>query len=109
MAGNRFKTTTEFFGPQEIAGGVIAKGARVTTTLEAGTVGNESELVVTDERWASQQLRVLVLTRMSDPRFGDIVRKLTDVSLTEPDPALFALPADYTVEDMPADAPALAN
>lgn len=103
LAGNRFKTTTEFFGPVEMEG-VAARGARVTTTLEAGAVGNDTELVVTDERWASQQLRVLVWEKMSDPRFGDTVRKFANISLTEPDPALFMPPADYTIEDMPAPA-----
>jgi hypothetical protein len=101
LAGNRFRTTSEFFGTQEIEG-VAAQGRRVTTTLEPGAVGNDREIVVTDERWASMQLQVLVLTKMSDPRFGNTTRKLAAISLAEPDPALFVPPVDYTLKDMPA-------
>jgi hypothetical protein len=99
-AVDHFKTTSEYLGKHKIEE-VLAGGRRVTTTLEAGAVGNQAEMVVTDERWFSEQLGVLVWTRMSDPRFGDTSRLLVDIRVAEPDAALFVPPADYTIEDVP--------
>jgi hypothetical protein len=38
-----------------------------------------------------------VLTRRSDPRNGDTVTKLVNISRAEPNHALFEPPADYKV------------
>ena len=51
------------------------------------------------ENWVSIELRVLVLRKL--PRYGNTISRLTHVSLAEPDPVLFAPPADYTIKDMP--------
>ena len=64
-----------------------------------GSIGNDREIVVTNENWFSKQLQVEVLTKTSDPRMGDSTTKLENVSLIEPDPALFTPPADYTIKD----------
>ena len=53
-----------------------------------------------NETWSSRQLGVVVMTKTIDPRSGDNTMKLTDISLVEPDPALFMPPADYTIKDM---------
>lgn len=99
LAGNRFKTTSEALGTQMIAG-VATVGGRVVTTLEAGAAGNDHEVVVTHETWFSPQLGVLVLMKVLDPRYGNTVSQLKDISLVEPDPVLFMLPVDYTIKDM---------
>jgi hypothetical protein len=38
------------------------------------------------------------MSKTSDLRFGDSVYKLTNISRAEPDPALFAVPSDYQVQ-----------
>ena len=98
MAENHFKTTSENLGTQIIEG-IAAAGGRVVTTLEAGAARNDHEVAVTDERWASKELRVLVLEKLLDPRYGDTISRLTHLSLVEPDPALFMPPADYAFKD----------
>ncbi len=81
--------------------GVYAEGTRVTTTIPAGQIGNEKDLNVVDETWYSPDLQLDVLTRHNDPRTGEAVYKLTKISRSEPDPALFQVPAGYTVTEPP--------
>lgn len=102
-AANRPKMTSESLGTQTIEG-LTAEGTRRTTTWGAGTVGNDREIVVTNETWFSKQLQIAVLTKTSDPRSGDSTTKLANVSLIEPDPALFMPPMDYTIKDTSAPA-----
>jgi hypothetical protein len=97
--GNSPKATSESLGLQLIEG-VTAEGTRTTTSWPVGSVGNDREIIATSETWFSKQLGVAVLTKSSDPRSGDITMKLTDISLAEPDSALFMPPADYTVKEM---------
>ena len=99
MAGNHYKTTSEFLGTQMIDG-IVATGGRVVTTLDAGAAGNDQEVAVSHEMWVSPQLRVLVLRKLLDPRYGNTIWRLKDISLAEPDPALFRPPVDYTIKDM---------
>jgi hypothetical protein len=51
------------------------------------------------EQWYSDDLKVLVLTRHSDPRSGDTTYRLTNIVLAEPERTLFEVPADYTVKE----------
>ena len=89
---------TESLGKQTIEG-VSADGARVTQTIAAGAMGNELPIQVVTERWYSPDLHMDILTKRSDPRFGETVTKLTNVSRAEPSHTLFEPPADYkTVE-----------
>jgi len=48
---------------------------------------------------AFPELQVLVLTRTSDPRTGETTYRLMNISLGEPSPSLFDVPADYTVRE----------
>lgn len=101
MAGNHFKNESQSLGTQIIEG-VSARGGRVVTILEAGAAGNDDEVAVTNENWVSIELRVLVLRKLLDPRYGNTISRLTHVSLAEPDPALFTLPTNYMIKDMPS-------
>jgi len=101
MAGNHFKNESQFLGTQMIEG-VSAQGGRVVTILEAGAAGNDDEVAVTNENWVSPELRVLVLRKLLDPRYGNRISRLTHITLTEPDPVLFAPTAGYTIKDMPS-------
>lgn len=101
MAGNHFKNESQFLGTQMIEG-VSAQGGRVVTILEAGAAGNDDEVAVTNENWVSPELRVLVLRKLLDPRYGSRISRLTHVNMAEPDPVLFAPPVDYTIKDMPS-------
>jgi len=41
-------------------------------------------------------LQVVVLSKHTDPRMGDHLYRLTNISRAEPAKALFEVPADYT-------------
>jgi hypothetical protein len=74
--------------------GLPATGTRTTTTIAAGAIGNVQPIKIVSEEWFSQDLQVLVLTKHNDPRSGETVYRLLNVVRAEPDPSLFAVPAD---------------
>lgn len=88
----------ESLGTQTIQG-VLAEGSRTTVTYPIGAIGNDKALVTTSETWISPQLKVVVLSKSSDPRSGDSTTQLTNISLAEPDAALFQVPPDYQIVD----------
>lgn len=92
---------TENLGSRNIEG-VEARGTRTTLTIPAGAVGNEREINIVSERWYSEQLKMIVMSRHSDPRFGDTTLTLTNLRLSEPPAPLFEVPADFTKQEPPA-------
>ena len=88
----------ESLGTQVIEG-VAAEGTRVTFTIPAGKIGNERPIVTVNERWYSQELQAVVMSKNSDPRMGETTYRLTNIVRSEPDPSLFQVPADYTVNE----------
>jgi hypothetical protein len=79
--------------------GVQAEGTRTTTTIAAGELGNEQPINIVNERWYSPELQVVVLTRHSDPRFGETTYRLTNITRAEPAASLFQVPSDYAVKE----------
>jgi hypothetical protein len=81
----------------ETMGGVAAQGTRSTQVIPAGRIGNNRDIHVVNERWYSLDLQMLVKTVNSDPRFGVTTYQLANIVQGGQDPALFQIPADYTV------------
>jgi hypothetical protein len=81
--------------------GVSAEGTRTTTTIPAGSMGNEQPIITVNERWYSPDLQVVVMSTRSDPRTGTTTYKLTNISRSEPALTLFQVPSDYTVTEGP--------
>jgi hypothetical protein len=81
--------------------GLKVTGSRREFTIDAGAVGNEQPIVVSTEQWFSPDLGVVVASSHHDPMIGDTNYKLTEISRSEPDPALFKIPADFTKQDAP--------
>ncbi len=79
--------------------GVLAHGKQVTTTIPAGSIGNDQPIVVTSETWYSPDLQTVVLSKRNDPRVGESVMAVTNIQRVEPSAALFQVPAGYTVKD----------
>jgi hypothetical protein len=94
----RPKSSTEDLGTDTIEG-LAVQGTRITTTFPAGSQGNDRPIVVTHESWMSQELRISVLEKISDPRSGETIRRLTNIGLTEPSADVFRVPADYQIRD----------
>ena len=73
--------------------GVAAHGIRETQTVaESGG----KEVVISDEYWYSQDLRVNVMVKHVDPCKGMTTMTVTQITRTEPDPTAFEVPEGYT-------------
>jgi hypothetical protein len=96
---SKANTKVEHLGTQTIEG-VSAEGTRTTVTIPEGQIGNELPIVTVSERWYSPELQVTVMSTRSDPRTGTTTYKLTNINRSEPSPAMFQVPADYTVHDL---------
>ncbi len=81
----------------QVMEGLSVQGKRITKTIPAGQIGNDQPLEIVSESWYSAELQTTVMSKTTDPRSGQTVFRLTNVSRAEPDPALFQLPADYKV------------
>ena len=88
----------ESLGRQLVAG-VPADGTRTTVTIPVGQIGNTQPIQVVTERWYSPDLQLTVLSKRSDPRFGDTVFQLTNLSRAEPPSTLFVVPGDFQVSE----------
>ena len=97
-ATNAEKPIVEALGTQFMEG-VTVEGTRTTMTIPAGQIGNELPINVVSERWFSPDLKVLVMSRQSDPRFGETTYRLTNLTRAEPSPQLFEVPSDFTILD----------
>jgi len=92
------KPETESLGKQKIEG-LEAEGTRSTITIPAGKIGNELPIRIISEQWYSPELQVTLLSKHSDPRFGETTYQLTNISRNEPAHSLFEIPSDYEVKD----------
>lgn len=90
--------TREDLGHDTIAG-LDTVGTRETTTIAAGTIGNDRPLDVVTEFWYSPQLGFRLLLNRADPRTGSASFRVTDIHLGEPDAKLFNPPSEYTIVD----------
>ena len=99
MAGHRVEEpVVESLGTQFMEG-IAVEGTRTTVTIPAGQIGNELPINIVSERWFSPDLKVLVMSRQSDPRFGETTYRLTNINRAEPSPQLFEIPAGFRLVD----------
>jgi len=77
--------------------GVTVIGTRTTLSIPVGQIGNDQPINVTDERWESPDLKVLVLSHHHDPRTGDVEFRLQNLRRLEPPPERFKVPPDYVI------------
>ncbi len=84
----------EDLGVHEI-NGLSAHGVRETQTIPAESSGTGKEILVTDEYWYSEDLRINLILRHSDPRTGSTTMTVTKIARTDPEPARFQIPDGY--------------
>ena len=89
---------TESLGRQTIEG-VPADGTRSTVTIPAGQIGNEQPIQIVRETWYSPDLQVVVMRKVSDPRTGEEIFRMSNLSRAEPPASLFQVPPDYKIID----------
>jgi len=98
----KYTTNTEQLGKQMIEG-VECEGVRAGTTMPAGAIGNERPIETINETWRSPELQMMILSKRSDPRFGESTYRVTNIVRSEPDAALFQIPSDYVIIDSQAN------
>jgi hypothetical protein len=88
---------TEDRGKQTV-NGINTQCTRRTHTIPAGKIGNEKPITIVSESWYSPELQIVVMSKRSDPRFGETTYSLSNIQHKEPDASLFSVPADYTIK-----------
>ena len=91
---------TESLGRQMIEG-VQAEGTQSTMTIAAGDIGNELPISSVSERWYSPELQTVIMSKRSDPRFGETTYHLMNIQRGEQPATLFEVPSDYTITEGP--------
>ena len=89
---------SQSLGQREIEG-VLCTGTKRVTKIPAGQIGNERDLEITTEEWYAPSLDLIVLSKTTDPRFGETVHRLTSIRPGEPGAHYFQVPAGFTVEE----------
>jgi hypothetical protein len=89
-------------GTEELGGmmleGFAVTGTRRTRATEAGATKGAMPNLVT-ESWFSPELKVDLLVSRQGPQSASRTTKLTNITPGEPDPTVFQVPADYTVQE----------
>ncbi len=75
--------------------GVDTIGTRITTTYNAGVLGNDDQFEIQRETWYSPQLGINLLSKISDPRSGTQTFTISSITVSEPDANLFHLPEGF--------------
>jgi len=83
----------------QVIDGIQIRGIRTTTTYAIGTMGNDRPISATTEIWTSPELNAVISSKISDPRQGDRIQTLSNISRDEPDAELFEVPQGYQVVD----------
>jgi len=92
-------TVTKTTLPPQVINGVLASGTLFVQTIAAGEIGNARPIQITRQTWISNDLKVPVQIKSSDPRFGTTSMDLTNIVQAEPSASLFVVPAGYTVKE----------
>lgn len=90
------QTEVRSLGQKQI-NGIRVEGTLRTTTIPAGSFGNEQAIIVEKKAWYAPELRMMVMSEEKDPRFGIISYAAHITSTDEPDKTLFSIPKDVRV------------
>lgn len=87
---------SETLGTKQIEG-VEVEGTRNIHLINAGAIGNEKPIEIVYERWYSKELQLIISSRFYDPRYGEQLYRLTNISRNNPEQSLFEVPKDYKI------------
>ncbi len=93
----KYASSQEPLGTKQIEG-VNAEGLRRSTTIPAGEIGNEKPIVMTSELWRAPDLNLTLYSRKADPRTGETIYRLQNLSRSEPPASLFTIPEGYKIK-----------
>jgi hypothetical protein len=92
------KSAGESLGKQMMEG-VNAEGTRNVSPIEVGAIGNDRPIQISSESWYSPDLQMVIMSKHSDPRTGDEIFRVTNISRAEPAAYLFQLPTGYQISE----------
>jgi TonB family protein len=95
-AAGKGEASKEDLGTDTIEG-LPVRGLRVTQTYPVGALGNDRPLAIVTESWYSDQLKINLLTKRTDPRYGVETVRVTELRRDEPDAAFFGIPSEYKI------------
>jgi hypothetical protein len=87
------------FTKEEDLGNKVIEGLPVLGVRQSQTIPSENGgkgVVITDEYWYSEDLRINLVLKHNDPRTGGVIMTVTGIKRSDPDPARFEIPAGYT-------------
>jgi hypothetical protein len=79
--------------------GLAVEGKRYTICVPAHTDKDDQARISVSESWDAEGLDVPVLQIDNDPFIETVTTEMVDIEFGEPDPALFQIPAGYTIRD----------
>jgi hypothetical protein len=88
------ETTRESIGTDTIEG-LAVRGVCLSQTYPTRLLGNDRPLTVVTEYWYSEALRINLLPKRTDPRYGERTVPVIELARQEPDALLFGIPDDY--------------
>ena len=88
--------TTEDLGTLKMEG-VLVEGSRQTLTIPAGAEGNDQPIKTVTDTWTSPELKIVMLSKVTDPRTGETTTRLTHLSRLDLAMDLFQPPPDYII------------
>jgi hypothetical protein len=92
-------TTVKENLPAKTINGVYATGTRIKTIIPSSN-GEKVETPYFGEQWASPELKIIILDRHVSTHGDETISEVTQLDRSEPDPALFEIPADYKVVNL---------
>lgn len=101
MIRDKANATTRQLGKRLIEG-VECEGTLTTLLIPEGQIGNDRPIEVTTETWRAPSLKIDVLRKHVDPRFGETTYRVVNLVRAEQPRTLFEIPAGYEMKEMPA-------
>ena len=86
------------FTKEEDLGNKVIEGLSVHGVRQSQTISAENggkSVVITDEYWYSEDLRINLVLKHNDPRTSGVTMTVTGIKRSEPNPARFEIPAGY--------------
>ena len=92
----RLDPSTETLDSQTMEG-IYVEGTKTTMIIPEGSQGNDRPMAVVAEQWYSPELKITILSKSSDPRYGEMMTRLTNIELSQPPLILFQPPPDFKI------------
>jgi hypothetical protein len=91
------RVTNEDLGSKTIAG-IPVVGARTVTTIAAGNIGNNQEIVIRHEQWTSPDLQLIVAESDDNPFSETRSYEITSFARNAPPETLFQAPENLPLQ-----------